>query len=149
MAFLQSIADARAASADDPAVLSTCCTKLQEHNAKLKAQIAQLDAEAAHEAMVGGVTGIGCDHSKLIAALCSRTKSQLRDTAKAYVELYGKELRETDKKNASGDYGTLLHLALAPPDVYFADIIDLACGGMGCDHDALIELGPVKVARAP
>ena len=67
--------------------------------------------EAAHERWWAGC-GIGCDHSKLIAALCSRTKSQLRDTAKAYVELYGKELRETVKKNAAP---TLRQAALLHP----------------------------------
>ena len=108
MAFLQSKRTPPPPRTIPP--LSTCCTKLQEHNAKLKAQIAQLDAELRTRRRV---TGIGCDHPA-IAALCSARESAARHS-EGVRELYGKELRETVKKNASGDYDAAT-LALAPPD---------------------------------
>ena len=57
-----------------------CCVKLAEHNARLKQYIAVLDANSAHEAMKGGLVGLGCNDRKLIACLCTRTKSQLSRT---------------------------------------------------------------------
>ena len=59
---------------DDPAVLKECCARLQKINGMLKARVAEADAEACHEAMKGGLTGIGCDDTRLVATLCTRTK---------------------------------------------------------------------------
>jgi hypothetical protein len=82
------------------------------------------------EAMCGGLTGFGCDDPKLIAALCSRTKSQLRRTATKFRELFDKDLRATVRSEAGGDYGRMMDYALATPEDYVADMIDLACSGM-------------------
>jgi len=135
-AFIDSIMAARTEAADDAAALSECAAKLQEHNRSLKEYIAKLDAESVKEAMAG----FGCDDKKLIVALCSRTKSQLKRTAAKYRELYDEDLREAVRGETSGDYGKLVDLSLAPKDVYFADMIDKACVGIGCSETTLIEL---------
>ena len=135
-AFIDSIMAARTEASDDAAALSECAAKLQEHNRSLKEYIAKLDAESVKEAMAG----FGCDDKKLIVALCSRTKSQLKRTAAKYRELYDEDLREAVRGETSGDYGKLVDLSLAPKDVYFADMIDKACVGIGCSETTLIEL---------
>jgi hypothetical protein len=89
------------------------------------------------EAMCGGLTGFGCDDPKLIAALCSRTKSQLRRTATKFRELFDKDLRATVRSEAGGDYGRMMDYALATPEDYVADMIDLACSGM-VRHETII-----------
>jgi len=135
-AFIDSIVLARQGAADDAGALAECATALQQHNRDLKQYIAKLDAEAVKEATAGW----GTNDRKLIVSLCSRTKSQLRRTAAKYRELYDEDLREAVQSETSGHYGELVGLALAPRDVFFADIIDKACGGMGCSETTLIEL---------
>ena len=81
----------------DPAVLKECCERLLKINGLLKGRIAESDAESAHEAMKGGLTGIGCDNTKLIAALCTRTKAALGRTASAYRAKYDKDLAKEVK----------------------------------------------------
>ena len=53
--------------------------------------------------------------------------SAARRTAAKYRELYDEDLREAVQSETSGNYGRLVGLALAPKDVFFADIIDKAC----------------------
>ena len=53
--------------------------------------------------------------------------SAARRTAAKYRELYDEGLREAVQSETSGNYGKLVGLALAPKDVFFADIIDKAC----------------------
>ena len=91
--FIDSIVAARTEAADDAAALSECAAKLQEHNRSLKEYIAKLDAESVKEAMAG----FGCDDKKLIVALCSRTKSQLK---RVNSELDGKRARAQDVRAA-------------------------------------------------
>lgn len=141
--FMDSIMAARqealSGSVDDEeagAKLAVCATKLQAYNRSLKDYIAKLDAESVQEAM----EGFGTNDRKLIVSLCSRTKSQLRRTSAKYRELFDKDLREEVKGETSGDYGTMVYLALAPKDIFFADIIDQATKGMGCSETTLIEL---------
>ena len=124
----------------DAEALGTACVKLQENNRALKAFIAKSDAEAAYEAMHGGFLGIGCNDSKLIACLCTRTKSQLQRTAAQYQALYSRDLRKDVKSETSGYYGKLMKYALSEPGVYFADMIDFACQGFGASETGLIEL---------
>ena len=116
------------------------CDQWQAHNRKLKAHVACTDAEDAHQAMHGGLTGIGCNDPKLIAALCGRTKAQLRHTASKYREMYDLDLREDVKSESGGSYGKMMWYALAPPEVYVADALDAAMKGMGCNETALLEL---------
>lgn len=126
MAFLESIIAARVAAADDPGALSECCARLQEQNSKLKALVATSDADAAHEAMCGGLTGIGCNDAALIASLCSRTKAQLARTAAAYREQFDKGLRDTVREEAGGNYGHMLQArsaALEPPSEASAVVV--------------------------
>jgi hypothetical protein len=136
----QDLIDTAAAANEDVDGLLQCAVSMQEHNMKLKDFIAELDAKTAHEAMCGGLTGFGCDDPKLIAALCSRTKSQLRRTAGKFRELFDKDLRATVRSEAGGSYGRMMNYALAPPEDYVADMIDLACSGLGCNETVLIEL---------
>jgi len=144
-AFIDSILLARKeAAADDASALRECASRLQQHNRDLKQHIAQLDAEAVKEATAGW----GTNDRKLIVSLCSRTKSQLRRTAAKYRELYDEDLREAVADETSGHYGELVHLALAPKDVFFADIIDKACGGIGCSETTLIELFVISKSEA-
>ena len=49
-AFIESIALARKAAADDAEALAECATQLQQHNRDLKQYIARLDAESIKEA---------------------------------------------------------------------------------------------------
>ena len=125
---------------DDPAVLKECCARLQKINGMLKARVAEADAEACHEAMKGGLTGIGCDDKRLVATLCTRTKAALSRTAAAYREKYDKDLAEEVKGETSSDYGRMMAYAMSAPEVYVADVIDKACKGLGCDEEALIEV---------
>ena len=106
----------------------------QAHNRKLKQHVARTDAENAYQAMHGGLTGIGCNDAKLIAALCGRTKTQLRYTAKQFREKqvffpmhnctkrvtthtspraarrYDKDLRKDVKGEAGGSYGKMMQV---------------------------------------
>ena len=101
---------------DDPAVLKECCARLQKINGMLKARVAEADAEACHEAMKGGLTGIGCDDKRLVATLCTRTKAALARTAAAYREKYDKDLAEEVKGETSSDYGRMMAYAMSAPD---------------------------------
>ncbi|KAH8072189.1 hypothetical protein JL720_11231 [Aureococcus anophagefferens] len=92
-----------------------------------------------------GLTGIGCDDRKLIAALCTRTKASLERTKVAYRAKYDKDLAKDVKGETKGwftgsDYGRMMSYALSTPENYVADVIHAACHGMGCDEEALIEL---------
>lgn len=78
-------------AADRPQVVRECCARLQKINGMLKKRIAEMDAVVAHDAMKGGVTGLGCDNRKLISVLCTRTKAALERTRVAYRKKY--ELR--------------------------------------------------------
>ena len=82
----------------------------------LKARVAEADAEACHEAMKGGLTGIGCDDKRLVATLCTRTKAALARTAAAYREKYDKDLAEEVKGETSSDYGRMMAYAMSAPD---------------------------------
>ena len=112
---------------------------MQQHCRKLKSYVATLDATAAYEAMKGGVLGIGCNDKKLIAATCTRTKSQLAKTAQRYRAIYDRDLRQDVKGETGGNYGRMVYYALASRPQYVAEMISLACNGLGCDETILIE----------
>ncbi|KAH8074388.1 hypothetical protein JL721_1945 [Aureococcus anophagefferens] len=119
---------------DDPAVLKECCTRLQKINAMLKTRIAESDALSSYEAMNPGLTGIGCDDRKLIAALCTRTKASLERTKVAYRAKYDKDLAKDVKGETKGwftgsDYGRMMSYALSTPENYVADEPGAARGG--------------------
>ncbi|KAH8045207.1 hypothetical protein JL720_16771 [Aureococcus anophagefferens] len=78
---------------DDPAVLKECCTRLQKINAMLKTSAVGRELVRGDEP---GLTGIGCDDRKLIAALCTRTK--------AYQRKYTRTLRDALKSEISGNF---------------------------------------------
>jgi len=144
--FIATVLKARAECADNADVLKDCCTRLQAHNRRLKEYVAIYDCQTVNEAMNGGFMGLGCNDNKLIAALCTRTKSQLQRTRKQYREMYDKDLREEVQGETSGSYRKLMFYALAAPDTYVADIIDRACDvalfgpDWGCDETALLEV---------
>ena len=138
--FLGSVLAAREGHDDDAGIMEECCTKLQAHNGKLKSLIATADAEAVKEAMDGGFLGMGCNHKKLMAVLCSRTKSQLEMTRKRYRAMYDLDMREDVNGDTSGTYGKMISCALSSKDEYVMDMIDKACGGWGCDETILVEL---------
>jgi hypothetical protein len=132
-------------SLSDPTIKKQCVEKLQKINGELKGRIADADALAAHEAMKSGITGaLGCDHTKLISVLCTRTKAALQRTRQAYRKAYDKDLAKEVASETSGvlgsNYGKMMSYALDGPDEYVADLIHAACHGMGCDEGALIEL---------
>jgi len=129
-----------ASGSTDVDFLTKACTRLQENNRRLKDFIATQDAEAAYEAMHGGFLGWGCNDNKLIACLCTRTKSQLRRTAKKFHENYQRDLRESLKKETSGYYGKLIKYALSESGAHFADMVDLACNKFNTSETTLIEL---------
>ena len=74
--FIASVLKARAECAEDVAVITDCCTRLQAHNRRLKQYVAIYDCEAVNEAMNGGFLGGGVNDDKLIACLCTRSKSK-------------------------------------------------------------------------
>ena len=132
-------------SLSDPTIKKQCVEKLQKINGELKGRIADADALAAHEAMKSGITGaLGCDHTKLISVLCTRTKAALQRTRQAYRKAYDKDLAKEVASETSGvlgsNYGKMMSYALDGPEEYVADLIHAACHGMGCDEGALIEL---------
>ena len=132
-------------SLSDPTIKKQCVEKLQKINGELKGRIADADALAAHEAMKSGITGaLGCDHTKLISVLCTRTKAALQRTRQAYRKAYDKDLAKEVASETSGvlgsNYGKMMSYALDGPEEYVADLIHAACHGMGCDENALIEL---------
>ena len=139
LSFLGSVVAAIEERPDDTAVLLNACTRLQEHNRKLKSYVATLDATACHSAMKGGMLGLGCNDKKLIAATCTRTKSQLAKTAQRYRALYGRDLREDIKGETGGNYGRLIYYAMSSRPQYVSEMISLACEGIGCDEVILIE----------
>ena len=139
--FIGTVLKARAECPENAEVMKDCAIRLQAHNRRLKQYVAQYDAQTVNEAMNGGFLGLGCNDRKLIAALCTRTKSQLQRTRKQYRELYDRDMRaEVRGETGSGAYGRMMFFALAAHDEYVADIIDLACAGLGCDETALLEL---------
>ena len=127
-------------SLSNPEVKKECCLRLQTLNATLKDRVAAVDAAMAHDAMKGGVTGLGCDNRKLIAVLCTRTKASLERTKAQYRKTYDADLAKDVRDKTGSDYGRMMAYALAAPDAYVADIIHAACHGVGCDEEALIEL---------
>ncbi len=134
--FLGSILRAVNDHSDDPKIMLDAATRLQEQCRRLKNYVAYLDASEARQAM----SGVGCNDKKLIAALCTRTKSQLGRTAKKYREMYDRDLRKDAKSETGGNYGKLVYYALASREQYAAEMIDLACGGIGCNETVLVEL---------
>ena len=144
--FISSVLKARADCADDDAIMADCCTRLQAYNRRLKEYISIYDAQTVNEATNGGFLGLGCNDTKLIAALCTRTKSQLQRTCKQYRNLYDKDMRAEVDDETSGGYKKLMWYALAAADEYIADIIDRACDvaligpDLGCDETALLEV---------
>ena len=90
-------------SLSDPVIKKQCVEKLQKINGELKHRIADADALAAHEAMKAGITGaLGCDHTKLISVLCTRTKAALQRTRAAYRKAYDKDLAKEVASETSG-----------------------------------------------
>ena len=90
-------------SLSDPTIKKQCVEKLQKINGELKSRIADADALAAHEAMKSGITGaLGCDHTKLISVLCTRTKAALQRTRAAYRKAYDKDLAKEVASETSG-----------------------------------------------
>jgi len=140
MTFISSVLEARQFHSTDAKVMNSACVRLKAHNKKLKSLIATADAEAVHEAMNGGFLGLGCNHRKLIAVLCSRTKNQLELTKKRYRALYDKDIREEVKGETGGDYGRMMSFAMASETDFVIDMIDKACAGWGTAEMILIEL---------
>ena len=124
--------------------MKDCCSRLQAYNQRLKEYVAIYDSQTVNDAMTAG--WVSTDDAKLIAALCTRTKSQLQRTRKQFRQLYDKDLRKEVSSETSGSYRKLMFYALAAPDEYIADIIDRACDvallgpDWGCDETALLEV---------
>jgi len=140
LTFIASVLRARQNHHEDANIMEEVCVKLQGHNKKLKSFVATADAEAIYEAMNGGFLGLGCNHNKLIAAVCTRTKSQLSTTAKRYRAKYDKDIREEVKGETGGNYGRMMYYALGSRTEYVIDMIDKACEGWGTAEMILIEL---------
>ena len=141
--FVGSVLAARASCPEDAATIEKCCDGLKAHNAKLKALIATADAEAVHEAMNGGFLGLGCNHRKLIAVLCSRTKAQLEHTRLRYRALYDRDLCADVAGETAGFYGKMIGHVLLSRAEYVADVISAACSAgiweLGCNEMMLID----------
>ncbi len=130
-------------SLDDPETKKECCRRLQKINNMLKDRIAEMDATMARDAMHAGILKggfSGCDNSKLIAVLCTRTKASLNRTKAQYRAKFDRDLCKDVKSKTGSDYGRMMGHALSDPDEYVSDVIHAACHGMGCDENALIEL---------
>ena len=142
--FLSTVLKARDQAADNAEVMTDCASRLQAYNRRIKEYIALYDCQAVNEAMNGGFMGLGCNDNKLIAAVCTRTKSQLQRTRKQYRDMYDKDMRAEVQSETGGSYQRLMYFALASRSEYVADIIDLACHAgvleLGCDETALLEI---------
>jgi hypothetical protein len=104
--FLWSVLTARQEQSDNAEVMEDCCTRLQGHNKKLKSLISTSDAHAIKEALVdGGFLGKGINHNKLIAVLCTRTKTQINTTFKRYRNIFDRDMRDDVASEAGGAYG--------------------------------------------
>eukprot|EP00308_Calcidiscus_leptoporus_P000332 CAMPEP_0119373158 /NCGR_PEP_ID=MMETSP1334-20130426/23665_1 /TAXON_ID=127549 /ORGANISM="Calcidiscus leptoporus, Strain RCC1130" /LENGTH=1062 /DNA_ID=CAMNT_0007390837 /DNA_START=170 /DNA_END=3358 /DNA_ORIENTATION=+ len=137
--FIASVLRARQDHATDAAIMIDCCLRLQKHNRKLKNYVAIADAQAINEAKDEGWIG-QCNDKKLIAVLCSRTKSQLQRTVKSYFQLYDADLRKVVKGETGGDYGRMMFYAMSSRESYVSDVIDVSCSGIGCNEQALVDL---------
>ena len=105
--------------------------------------VVPISTKAARDAMHAGILKggfSGCDNSKLIAVLCTRTKASLNRTKAQYRAKFDRDLCKDVKSKTGSDYGRMMGHALSDPDEYVADVIHAACHGMGCDEGALIEL---------
>ena len=103
-----------------------------------KTQVADMDAQIANEAMKGGVTGLGCDHPKLISVLCTRTKAALARTRVSYRSTYDKDFAVEVKSETSSNYGNMMAFALATPEEYVLSPRGSTDGSRrrrGCDVD--------------
>ena len=143
--FVGSCISARTKAAENAEVLFECCERLQAHNRRIKEYVAIYDTETVHEALEGGFLGMGCNDRKLIAAVCTRTKSQLQRTAKRYREAYDKDIREEVMDETGGGYRKLMYFLMSSSEGYIADIIELACNEaaileFGCDEICLLEV---------
>ena len=134
--FVGSVLLAREKAAENADVMLDCAARLQAYNRRLKEYVAIYDAETVNEAMNGGLMGLGCNDAKLIAAMCTRTKSQLQRTKQRYRDAYDKDLREEVMDETEGGYKKLCFFTLAAADAYIADIIDMAC-----NEAAILEFG--------
>ena len=121
--------------------LSAACTKLQEHNRKLKKYVAALDSAAAYDAMKGGVLGIGCNDKKLIAATCTRTKAQLHKTAVHYRATYDRDLRQDVKGETGGNYGRMVYYAMASRPQCVLARCAVACSALSFHLHSAIRKG--------
>ena len=159
-----------------PLLLQRSPPGAQAYNRHVKNHIATLDAMTVHEAMHGGFRGLGGNDRKLIISLCTRTKAQLGRTRHKrpsesrtrapplpaalplagpcasgflggrYLSLYDKDICEEVRSETGGRYGRMMARAMSSPADYVADMIDLACKGMGCDAMTLL---PYMQARRP
>ena len=87
-------------SLSDDGVKKECCVRLQKINAQLKDRVAELDATMARDAMHAGILKggfSGCDNSKLIAVLCTRTKASLNRTKAQYRAKFDRDLTKDVK----------------------------------------------------
>ena len=148
--FIASVLKARAECPEDAGVIRECVERLQAHNRRLKQYIAIYDCQTVKEAMDGGFLGLGVNDAKMIACLCTRSKSQLVRARKQYRELYDEDMRMCVTEGASGvvltgAYARLMYFALAGAAEYIADFFDLALGGSevaydtGVNETALLE----------
>ena len=78
--FISSVLKARMEAADNAATMKDCCIRLQAHNRKLKEYVAVYDCQTIKGAVDEAGWFSGANDRKLIAALFTRTKSQLQRT---------------------------------------------------------------------
>ncbi|KAE9554529.1 hypothetical protein FO519_002233 [Halicephalobus sp. NKZ332] len=95
-----------------------------------------IDAEVLRKAM----KGFGCNKSKVINALCTRSNWQRQDIARAFKVMYGKDLAHELKSELHGDFEHLILALMEPPACYDAMQLHKAMAGLGTKESVLIEV---------
>ena len=94
------------------------------------------DAEVLRKAM----KGLGCNNSKVVSILCTRSNWQRQEIAKAFKVMYGKDLIQDLRSELSGDFEDLILALMEPPAVYDAKQLHKAMAGLGTKESVLIEI---------
>lgn len=98
------------------------------------------DANEAAEKLHKAMDGAGTKDQKVIDVLTSCNTEQRQLIVPAYLDKYGKDLRETLKSELSGDFEDVMKHLVEPQAVYEAWLLHEAISGVGTEEDELMEV---------
>lgn len=97
---------------------------------------ATVDAKLLKDAL----EGVGTDEDVVIDLLARRGNAQRVEIAEEYRKLYGKTLRNTLKKELSGQFRDTMLSLILPTPLFYAMELNRAITGLGTNEDLLIEI---------